>query len=178
MHVDFFCHTIQYGRQAAILLLFFHVQSHNSDMSQLISFKVGTRNIDLCHTYVHRFVLRCYFIWPFYRHFCFILHRSYIKVAVKARNCIIADFFQSWYKDIDVRHTYACWFVIIQSNCDDFFMSRAITQTCLNWFHSKLVQGHRPMSYICMSICFAIQYNITASMMIFSCPELLFIDTI
>ena len=43
---------------AAILLRFFHVQSHNSDMSQLISFNVCYKDIDLCHTYASQFISR------------------------------------------------------------------------------------------------------------------------
>ena len=79
---------------------------------------------------------------------------------------VSTDFIQSWYKAIDLCHTYARrFFYAIQSNmaarrpfCYDFFMSGAITQTCLNQFHLKLVQGHWPMSYICTSICFAIWF--------------------
>ena len=55
-----------------------------------------------------------------------------------------------------------------------FFMSGAITQKCLDRFHSKSVQLHRPMSYICTSI--FLPYNPiwppgSHFVTIFSCPE-------
>ena len=43
MHVHLFCDTIQYGRQAAILFQFLHVQSQYLNMTGPIFLKLGTR---------------------------------------------------------------------------------------------------------------------------------------
>ena len=131
MHVDFFRDTIQYGRQAAILLRFVQVRSHNSDMSQPISFKVGTRTLTCAlHMHVNLF---CDMILFGCVRGIFVSFSKGVTVAVKVRNCKkIAGFFQSLYKDIDLFHTLI--FFVTQSNmaargpfCYRFFMSGAIT---------------------------------------------------
>ena len=110
------------------------------------------KDIEICHTYAQRFF------------------RDTIQYGCQEAILYLStDSLQSWYKDIYLCHTYAHHLfprynpILPPAFYYDFVMSRAITLTCLNWFLSKLVQGHRPMSYMCTLICFMIQCCMAAS---------------